>query len=179
MSTRTAIFKEVAPNKFEGIYVHSDGYIEYTGVMLDKYYKDNNNILDIIRERKPIARIGSQTDIVNSYEDKEKFFEDNEDGFPKYTGTHFVEGESEYEYYQAQSWEAIRGFDYSTYNEKDEIQGFVNKGEFIAFMGSDNNGYLYVQDINGQWFVSQEDISGREMTEFVPLEDVLKELSEQ
>ena len=179
MSTRTAIFKEVAPNKFEGIYVHSDGYIEYTGVMLDKYYKDSNNILDIIRERKPIARIGSQTDIVNSYEEKEKFFEDNEDGYPKYTGTHFVEGESEYEYYQAQSWEAIRGFDYSTYNGKDEIQGFMHKGEFIAYMGSDNNGYLYVQDINGQMFVSQEDISGREMTEFVPIEDVLKEVSEQ
>ena len=46
-------------------------------------------------------------------------------------------------------------------------------------MGSDNNGYLYVQDINGQMFVSQEDISGREMTEFVPIEDVLKEVSEQ
>ncbi|OEK59118.1 MULTISPECIES: hypothetical protein [Staphylococcaceae] len=177
MSSRTAIFKEVAPNKFEGIYVHSDGYVEYTGEMLIKYYQEKNDILDVIREKKPITRIGSLKDVVNAYGDKEKYLEVNEDDLPKYTATHFVKGESEYRYYQAQSWEEIKDFNYSTHDQKGDVQGYVHKGEFIAYMGSGNNGYLYVQDINGEWFVSLEDESQREMTEFIPLEDEVERQS--
>lgn len=174
MSTRTAIFKEVELNQFEGIYVHCDGFIEYTGAMLIKYYQENNDILDIIREYMPISRIGSQTDIIYYHEDKERYFEDNEEGFPKYTGTNFVEGESKYEWYRAESWEEIRNFEYKTYDEKGDIQGFYHKGEFIPYSGSDNNGIIYVQDINGEWFVSREDDSQREMEFFKPLKQVVE-----
>lgn len=33
----------------------------------------------------------------------------------------------------------------TSHKEKGDIQEFVHKDEFIAYMGSDNNGYLYVQ----------------------------------
>ncbi|RIM32719.1 hypothetical protein BUY35_00080 [Staphylococcus cohnii] len=174
MGTRTAIFKEVEPNKYEGIYAHCDGYIGYTGEMLIKYFTGNNDILEVIREKKPLASIGTTTEVISRYEDEKRYKEVMENRKPKYTGTYFVEGVSEYEYFQAKSLEEIRNFEYLNYDENGNVKGYYsNKGEFKAHQGSANNGYLYVQSIDGQWYVSVEDDSEREMSAFVPLENVV------
>lgn len=178
MSTRTAIFKEVKRNEFVGIYVHSDGYLSYTGEVLNRYYKENENILDVINQKKPLSQIGSSAEIVNQYDDEEKYFEKNEERYSMYSKTAFIEGESEYEYFKANSWEQLKNLDYHTYNDKDEVQGYTRQNEFIAWRGSDNNGYIYVQDINNQWYVSYMDYSkpnkivGVQVT--LPLDEALK-----
>lgn len=177
MSTRTVVFKEIKENEYVGIYVQSDGYLSFTGEVLNRYYADNDDILKLINEKKPLTQIGSTTETVSMFDNTDKYFERNDDGFPCYSKRTFVSGESQYEYFKANSWDEIMGMEYLTYNEKDEVQGIMRGNKFIAFQGSDNNGYIYVQDINNKWFVSyisykNNELLGEEI--IVPLEEALK-----
>ena len=56
-----------------------------------------------------------------------------------------------------------------------EIDGFyvdTEQGkEFKPYRGSDNNGFLYVQDLDGVWYVSQsKEIEPYDMKQFEKLE---------
>lgn len=55
-------------------------------------------------------------------------------------------------------------------NGQDEVQGFtsVENDEYVfnAYEGSDNNGYLYVQDIEGEWLASIYEEGGYKFTPF-------------
>lgn len=174
MGTRTAIFKEVGADEFIGIYVQSDGYINLTGKVLNGYYTGNDDFLKVINEKKPLSNVGITPKIVNYSKDGEAlYFKKNEQGLPWYNKTNFIVGVSEYEYFKANSLEEIRSFQYLTYNEQDEIQGYVTSKGFMEYQGSDNNGYLYVQDRSGQWFVSYMEDNG-EMSAFMLLEQVVE-----
>ncbi|MFH6577514.1 hypothetical protein ACHM05_00255, partial [Staphylococcus aureus] len=71
--TRTAIFKEMSDGSYKGIYVHSDGYISYTGAVLDKYYTGNDKIEALIENKKPISTLGEYAELVNIREERDKF----------------------------------------------------------------------------------------------------------
>ena len=110
--------------------------------------------------------------------------------------TTYVDSEFEGEYFTAQNLEEIRNFDYLTLNKNEEIQGFdellvrpknnwslskeggwvrnpttLEKIPFRPYRGSDNNGFLYAQKLDGTWLVSKFDnrTNGQRMTEFKPL----------
>lgn len=48
MSTRSNIAIKHKDNTYDMIYCHSDGYLEYNGVVLYKYYQDENKIKNLI-----------------------------------------------------------------------------------------------------------------------------------
>lgn len=124
-----------------------------------------------------------------------------------YSSTYIPAGNEplfEGEIFLAQNLEEIRTFNYLTINKNGEIQGFnesnvrprtnwslsakegwvknpvtLEKHPFTPYRGSDNNGYLYAQQIGGEWLVSVMDKKG-EMSEFKPLRSkVQKILREQ
>ncbi|ORH99988.1 hypothetical protein B5723_15155, partial [Mammaliicoccus sciuri] len=74
------------------------------------------------------------------------------------------------EYFKAKSLKQIRRETYLTMNGQDEVQGFtsVENDEYVfkAYEGSDNNGYLYVQDIEGEWLASVYEEGGYKFTPF-------------
>ena len=44
MSTRSRIAIKQKDGTYKSIYCHSDGYLEYNGVILNKYYQDETKI---------------------------------------------------------------------------------------------------------------------------------------
>ena len=87
----------------------------------------------------------------------------------------------ETEYYLAYRKEDIRNFDYLTYDINNQLQGYQDEeGRLIPFRGSDNNGYLYVQDLDGIWYVSELDESSNKsknrmtMSEFKKLSEIIE-----
>ncbi|WP_270243523.1 hypothetical protein [Lactococcus lactis] len=124
-----------------------------------------------------------------------------------YSSTYIPAGNEslfEGEIFLAQNLEEIRTFNYLTINKNGEIQGFnesnvrprmnwslsakegwvknpvtLEKHPFTPYRGSDNNGYLYAQQNDGEWLVSVMDKKG-EMGQFKPLRPkVQKILREQ
>lgn len=174
MGTRTAIFKEMSDGSYKGIYVHSDGYISYTGAVLDKYYTGNDKIEALIENKKPISTLGEYAELVNIREERDKFLVRNEAGFKRYTTTNYDSDNCYNEYYKAENLEEIINFQYLTYDEEDNVQGFFAGKEFVPFRGSDNNGYLYLKDKAGQWYVSYMVNDKGDMSAFEPLSTVLK-----
>lgn len=47
MATRAAIVVKL-PNGYQGIYCHNDGYLEYTGQLLNTFYRDKEKVLQLI-----------------------------------------------------------------------------------------------------------------------------------
>lgn len=58
------------------------------------------------------------------------------------------------ELFVATKLKQIQNLNYFTLNENKEIQGYDDRGRYRPYRGSDNNGYVYVQDLKGNWFVS-------------------------
>lgn len=172
MSTRTAIFKEQADGTFQGIYCQSDGNIEGVGVMLHDYYQNPDKVQRLIDYGKPLSSIGiSEKAQIIDYSQHPDIY--NEDGIIKYCfGVNDMT-----EKFVAKDLEQIRTFNYLTFNEHGEIDGYhetiAGKDTFVAFRGSDNNGYLYVQKLSGQWFVSTMKSDGN-MTKFKSLNNYFK-----
>ena len=48
MSTRSSIAIKRKDGTIESVYCHSDGYLEYNGVMLNKFYKNPEKINSLI-----------------------------------------------------------------------------------------------------------------------------------
>lgn len=177
MSTRTAIFKEMKDGIYQGVYVHTDGYINYTGKLLNQYYKGNNKIDYIIKQKYPIHSLGQSEKLINFNTQRTLAMEKNVDGFMKYTTTGYDRPTIKHMYFKAESIEEIRNMQYLTYDEHDKLQGFMVEDEFIPYRGSDNNGYLYLQDQSGLWYVSYMKNDKGDMSVFKPLNQVLKRLS--
>lgn len=156
MGTRTAIFQQQTDGTFIGIYCHLDGYIEGVGQTLHEHYQDRNKIWELIQAKQPLKCLGTTTEKISdeqfsealkqSYEEAEKYCVAGSRPF------------NDQEYYIARSVKDIQTEQYLTY-DGDEIQGFEikrkDKKEFVPFKGSDNNGFLYYQDLNGRWYASQ------------------------
>ena len=48
MSTRSSIAVKRKDGTIESVYCHSDGYLEYNGIMLDKFYRNQEKINSLI-----------------------------------------------------------------------------------------------------------------------------------
>lgn len=48
MSTRSAIIRRTPEGTFEGVYCHSDGYLEYVGRVLENHYADSAKVVALI-----------------------------------------------------------------------------------------------------------------------------------
>lgn len=171
MGTRTAVFQEQENGKYLGIYVHYDGYIEGVGKTLLNHYQDRQKTYELLNKKRFLSCLGTTTEII-SYEKHREMYSLKSKDIEKYCVGH----ESE-EFFLADSLEDIRNMQYLSYNEG-EIDGFyvsAKEGkEFVAFRGSDNNGFLYVQDLKGTWYVSQEgEIEPYNMKQFEKLEKYL------
>lgn len=166
MSTRTAIFQEQKDGYYLGIYVHFDGYIEGVGHILESHYKEKSKVYTLIANKKPISVLGVESSIIDGSMDNEFINAKHESGWQKYTQ---VSPFAESEYFLAGTLEDIQNFQYFNYNDKDELDGFTHdSGLFVPFQGSDNNGYLYVQNMYGEWMVSYSNGDGT-MCEFEDL----------
>lgn len=156
MGTRTAIFQEQSDGTFIGIYCHLDGYINGVGKTLHEHYQDRNKIWELINAKKPLHSLGTTTENID-FESFSEVLNKNPEEAEKYSLT-LNSPFNEEEYYIAQSVKDIQKEQYLTY-DGDEVQGFEvereDTKEFIPFRGSDNNGYLYYQDLYGHWYVSQ------------------------
>lgn len=173
MSTRTAIFKELEDGTYQGIYVHNDGYIDYTGKLLHRYYAGNNKIDYIMKQKHPIKSLGESEEMININTEKKLSMERNADGFMKYTATASDNITASQMYFKADTIQDIINFQYLTYDERDTVQGFFVEDEFIPYKGSDNNGYLYLQDQDGNWYVSYMRNNNGDMSDFTLLSNVL------
>lgn len=177
MGTRTAIFQEQTDGTFMGIYVHLDGYIEGVGRTLVEYYQDREKIGELIQAKMPLRCLGTTTEKVSD-EQFSKALKQSHEEADKYC----VVGSlpfNDQEYYIAHSVKDIQTEQYLTY-DGDEVQGLETKHgkdkAFVPLRGSDNNGYLYYQDLNGQWYVSQLKGSGNanaRMGAFQPVKTLL------
>lgn len=171
MGTRTAVFQEQENGKYLGIYVHYDGYIEGVGKTLLNHYQEKQKTYELLSQKRFLSCLGTTTETI-SYERQMEMYASNSKEISKYCVGHNSE-----EFFLADNLEDIRNMQYLTYN-KGEIDGFYVKAkedkegkEFIAFRGSDNNGFLYVQDLKGTWYVSQmEETRPHNMKKFEKLE---------
>lgn len=156
MSTRTAIFQEQNDGKFLGLYIHHDGYIEGVGKMLFEQYSDRSKVKELLDKKVALSSLGSTTQILSSEEHFENFI--NNKVYKKDYSVGGSKAFEEQEYFIANSLADIKNQQYLTY-DNGEVQGFevgtVDNKEFVAFRGSDNNGFLYYQDLTGKWYVSQ------------------------
>ena len=147
MGTRTAVFMEQPNGTFKGVYVHYDGYLEGVGQNLLDNYQDREKVQRLIDIAKPIASLGTDLNLVS---DSFKRLEDGETRISQDTTEQFF----------ATSLEEIRHERYLTLGENREIIGYYSNqdevnGNFREFLGSDNNGFIYVYDKDGDWLVAQ------------------------
>ncbi|MFF0676873.1 hypothetical protein ACFYSI_13200 [Staphylococcus xylosus] len=168
MGTRTAIFQEQTNGEFLGIYVHYDGYIEGVGKTLFEHYKSRDKTYELLDKKLALSSLGQTTMILNEKDYRELHRTNPEETIKYCSGGHISES------FLAGSLDEIRRLDYLVYSEG-QIDGFYVKDEngedeFVPYRGSDNNGFLYYQDLKGEWFVSQmEDKAPYNMKEFEKL----------
>ncbi|WP_239710659.1 hypothetical protein [Mammaliicoccus sp. E-M21] len=156
MGTRTAVFQEQEDGTYLGFYVHYDGYPEGVGETLYNHYSNREKVKKLIDEKCPLSALGKLNIIIDNADSFEMRKEDSDLGHQFCVRSGHSDRK---EYFKAKSLEQIRKETYLTLNGQDEVKGFtsIENDEFIfkAYQGSDNNGYLYVQDINGQWLISE------------------------
>ena len=155
MSTRTAIFQQRENGEYKGIYVHYDGYIEGVGAMLHLAYQDKAKVKRLIDQEKPLANLGATGELVviTDYDDprrKETVMMGDEE-VPRYSQIMDDEGE----YYIANNRMSIIGETFFTYNKNGDLQTYRNEEDNREYplQGSDNNGFYYIQKLDGTWDV--------------------------
>lgn len=168
MGTRTAIFQKQKNGEYLGIYIHYDGYIEGVGKTLFEHYGNRQKTSELLNKKRFLSSLGTTTEIISNEEHMELYKTNSED-FEKYCVAHKDE-----EYFFAESLEDIQNMQYLSYYNG-EIDGFyvdTEQGkEFKPYRGSHNNGFLYVQDLDGVWYVSQsKEIEPYDMKQFEKLE---------
>ncbi|MGJ7589126.1 hypothetical protein [Staphylococcus shinii] len=171
MGTSTAIFQEQMNGRYVGTYIHNDGYIEGVGQTLFEHYSDRQKTAELLNKKRFLSSLGTTTGLI-SHETQLQMYKSESEELGKYC----VSGEDE-EYFFAANLAEIRNMQYLSYYNG-EIDGYyvdTRQGkEFKAFRGSDNNGFLYVQDLQGIWYVSLvEDKSPYNMKSFEELSKYL------
>lgn len=173
MGTRTAIFQEQEDGKYLGFYVHYDGNLEGVGDTLYNYYRNREKVKELIDKKCALSSLG-RLNIVLDRTEADRLRSNNVNSkydFCIMSGD--MDNMNHREYFKAKSLEQIRRETYFTMNGRDEVQGFtsVKNDEYVfkAYEGSDNNGFLYVQDIEGKWLVSVYEEDGYNFTPFQPL----------
>lgn len=156
MGTRTAIFQEQENGQYKGIYIHYDGYVEGVGQMLHFAYQDRTKVSKLINNEKPLSNLGATGELIvttgfNDPRRKETTFIDGEEA-PRYSE---IIDTKEGEYYIANTVSDIIHGRFFTYNSKGELQTYksIKDGREYPHQGSDNNGFYYIQNIYGEWYV--------------------------
>lgn len=172
MGTRTAVFQEQEDGTYLGFYVHYDGYLEGVGDTLYNHYSNLQKVKELIDKKCALSTLGRLNIVLDQTEaDRLRHNHVPEYDFCIMSGD--MDNMKHREYYKAKSLEQIRRETYLTLNGHDEVQGFtsVENDEYVfkAYKGSDNNGFLYVQDIEGKWLVSVHEEGGYTFTSFQDL----------
>ena len=157
MGTRTAIFQEQPNGQYKGIYVHYDGYIEGVGAMLHHAYQDRAKVKRLIEQEKPLVTLGATGESFvmkdnNEPRRKEPTFIDGEE-LPRYSE---IMDDDEGEYYLANNRMSIMGGTFFTYNKNGDLQTYRSEEDNREYplQGSDNNGFYYIQRLDGIWIVA-------------------------
>ncbi len=147
MSTRSSIAIKRKDGTVQSVYCHSDGYLEYNGVMLNKFYKDQKKINSLINlgdlsflDRK----VNPEKGITHSFDYEKRqegvtvaYVRDRND---KNTQKHIHKSVDDY------------------------IKSFANSWQEYA--------YLYDEE-NHKWLWSEIPIDNKDGMNFIPLEDTL------
>lgn len=156
MGTRTAIFQQQENGQYKGIYVHYDGYIEGVGAMLHLAYQDRAKVSKLINNEKPLSNLGATGELIvttgfNDPRRKETTFIDDEE-VPRYSE---IVDDDEGEYYIAHNRMSIIGGTFFTYNKNGDLQTYRSEEDNREYplQGSDNNGFYYIQRLDGTWVV--------------------------
>lgn len=156
MGTRTAIFQQQENGQYKGIYIHYDGYIEGVGAMLHLAYQDRAKVKRLIDQEKPLANLGAtgETVVITDYNDprrNETVMIGNEEA-PRYSQ---IIDDDEGEYYIANNRMSIIGETFFTYNKNGDLQTYRDEKDNREYplQGLDNNGFYYIQKLDGTWVV--------------------------
>lgn len=168
MGTRTAVFQEQENGKYLGIYVHYDGYIEGVGKTLFEHYNDKDKTAELINKKYSLISLGKTTEIL-SFDEYSKIMNKNNGDEVNYCAS-----DRQSEYFIADSLKDVQDLQYLCYGNGEVDGYYINTEdgkEFKPFRGSDNNGFLYVQDLKGVWHVSlAKETSPYDMKNFEKLE---------
>lgn len=156
MGTRTAIFQQQENGEYKGIYVHYDGYIEGVGAMLHLAYQDRAKVSKLINQEKPLVNLGAtgESFVMKGYNDprRRKTIMIDDEELPRYSE---IMDDDEGEYYLANNRMSIIGGTFFTYNSKGDLQTYRSEEDNREYplQGSDNNGFYYIQKLDGTWVV--------------------------
>lgn len=157
MGTRTAIFQEQQNEQCKGIYVHYDGYIEGVGAMLHLAYQDRAKVKRLIDQEKPLVTLGAtgESFVMKGYNDprRRKTIMIDDEELPRYSE---IMDDDEGEYYLANNRMSIMDGTFFTYNKNGDLQTYRSEEDNreYPFQGSDNNGFYYIQRLDGIWIVA-------------------------
>ena len=155
MGTRTAIFQQQENGEYKGIYVHYDGYVEGVGAMLHLAYQDRAKVSKLINQEKPLVNLGAtgESFVMKGYNDprRRKTIMIDDEELPRYSE---IVDDDEGEYYITNTVSDIIHGKFFTYNSKGELQTYksIKDGREYPFQGSDNNGFYYIQGLDGEWY---------------------------
>ena len=156
MGTRTAIFQQQENGYYKGIYVHYDGYIQGVGAMLHHAYQDRAKVSKLINNEKPLSNLGATGELIvitdlNDPRRRKTIMIDDEE-LPRYSE---IMDDDEGEYYLANNRMSIIGGTFFTYNKNGDLQTYRSEEDNREYplQGSDNNGFYYIQKLDGTWVV--------------------------
>ena len=149
MSTRSSIAIKRKDGTIESVYCHSDGYLEYNGVMLNKFYKNPEKINSLINlgDLSFLDRqVNPDPDVVHSFD-----YDKRQEGVTVAYGRDRDEKNT-----NKQTHKSL----------KDYIMSFGDSWQEYA--------YLYDEE-NKKWLWSEIPIDHVENMNFISLEDTLKD----
>ena len=149
MSTRSSIAIKRKDGTVESVYCHSDGYLEYNGVMLNKFYRNPEKINSLINLGDLSfldRRVNPDPDVVHSFD-----YDKRQEGVTVAYGRDRNEKKTNKKIHQSL---------------KDYIMSFGDSWQEYA--------YLYDED-NNKWLWSEIPIDHVEKMKFISLEDTLKD----
>ena len=173
MATRTMIFQEQENGGFVGKYIHYDGYTNGVGRILVKHYYDRNKVRKLLDIDQDISSLGTTTDTI-----------------PNNYGSNSVKS------IMYETWNKLSAVDKKVsdqfYDFMKRYTTILNDSGTSRMFASDlsevmeyaviTNGYIYYQNLEGKWFVSEKEIDEGEYGVFESVKKLLiqrNELSEK
>lgn len=149
MSTRSSIAIKRKDGTIESVYCHSDGYLEYNGIMLDKFYRNQEKINSLINLGDLSfldRRVNPEPDVTHSFD-----FDKRQEGVT-----------------------VAYGRDRNDKNTQKKIH--KNLSEYTDYLFDSWLIYAYLYDEeNSKWLWSRIPHDNIDNIEFISLEDTLKE----